>query len=68
MFSKKIDFEDRKFSTEEKVFYSQVESKHLKILDKCYFIIATYLVQMFIILDVVADTLELHQHFINRSF
>lgn len=30
--SVKIHFEDRKFSTEEKVFYSQVESKHLKFI------------------------------------
>ena len=41
----KIHFEDRKFSPKEEVLYSQVESKHMKILDKFYFIIAIYLIQ-----------------------
>ena len=42
----KIHFEDRKCSPEEEVLYSQVESKHMKILDKFYFIIAIYLIQI----------------------
>lgn len=65
-FPMKIHFEDRNFSTQENVFYDKVGSKHLKGLDKFYFIIAIYFVQNFIVLDIVAHTLELHHHYIIR--
>lgn len=56
----------RKFSTKENVFYSQVESKRLKILDK-FFLLWQFILYKSVILNVVAHTLEWHHHNIIRS-